>query len=58
MTLNYHVIIDHYLWFFKEMGTNFYDTNGEYVEDLHYSLDGFEQKKISKSKGNWALMAI
>ena len=28
------------------------------VTFAHYSLDGFEQKKISKSKGNWALMAI
>ena len=50
MTLKCHVIIDHYLWYFREMGTNFHDTNGEYVEALHYSLDGFEEMKKLKVK--------
>ena len=45
-----HVIIDHYLWYFREMGTNFHYTNGEYVEALHYSLDGFEEMKKLKVK--------
>ena len=48
MTLKCHVIIDHYLWYFREMGTNFHDTNGENVEALHYNWDGFEQKKNLK----------
>ena len=30
------------------MGTNLHDTNGEYVEALHYSLNGFEEKKKLK----------
>ena len=38
------------LWYFREMGTNFHDTNGEYVEALHYSLDTFEEKKKLKVK--------
>ena len=28
MTLKVHVIIDHYIWYFKEMNKNFYETNG------------------------------
>ena len=39
------VIIDHYLWYFKEMGTNFHDTYEEYVEAHPYSLDRFEENK-------------
>ena len=50
MTLKVHVIIDHYLWYFREMGTNFHDTKGEYVEALHYSLDGHEEKRKLKVK--------
>ena len=50
MTLKIHVIIDHYLWYFEKMGTNFHDTNGEYVEALHYSLDGHEEKRKLKVK--------
>ena len=45
MTLKYLVIIDHYLWYFKEMGTNFHDTYEEYVEAHHYSLDRVEENK-------------
>ena len=33
------------MWYFREMGTNFYYTNGEYVEAVHYSLDGHEEKR-------------
>ena len=44
-TMKFHVIIDHFLWYFKELGTNFHDTNGGYEKSLHYSLDGFEEKK-------------
>ena len=45
MTLKVHVILDHYMWYFKEMGTNFHDTNGDYVEAVHYSLEGHENKR-------------
>ena len=45
MTLKCHVIIDHYLWYFREMGTNFHDTYEEYVEAHHYSLDRVEENK-------------
>ena len=45
MTLKIHVILDHYMWYFGEMGTHFYDTNGEYVEAVHYSLDGHNKKE-------------
>ena len=33
------------MWYFGEMGTNFYDTNGEYVEAVQYSLGGHEDKR-------------
>ena len=52
MTLKIHVIIDHYNWYFKEMGKNFHDTNGEYVEAVHYSLDGHEESRKYKVKRN------
>ena len=52
MTLKVHVIIDHYVWYFKEMNKNFYDTNGEYVEAVHYSLDGHEKTRNLKVKRN------
>ena len=52
MTLKIHVIIDHYNWYFKEMGKNFHDTNGEYVEAVHYSLDGHEATRKFKVKRN------
>ena len=45
MTLKVHVILDHYMWYFKEMGTNFHDTNGEYVEAVHYSLEGHKNTR-------------
>ena len=46
MTLKVHTIVYYYMWYFVEMGTNFHDTNGEYVEAVHYSLDGHEEKII------------
>ena len=52
MTLKVHVILDHYLWYFKEMGKNFHDTNGEFVEAVHYSLDGHEDKRKFKVTRN------
>ena len=48
MTLKIHVILDHYLWYFAEMGKNFHDTNGEYVEAVHYSLQGHEDSRKFK----------
>ena len=53
MTPKVHVILDHFMWYFGEMGINFYNTNGKYVEAVHYSLDGHEEKEtraISASK--------
>ena len=32
------------------MGKNFHDTNGEYVEAVHYSLDGHEESRKYKVK--------
>ena len=52
MTLKIHVIIDHYVWYFKQMNKNFYETNGEYVEAVHYSLDGHEKTRNLKVKRN------
>ena len=52
MTLKIHVILDHYMWYFGEMGTHFYNTNGEYVEAVHYSLDGHEDKRKFKVSRN------
>ena len=40
------------------MGTNFHDTNGEYVEALQYNLDTFEEKKKLKVKRKLEQMAI
>ena len=40
------------MWYFGEMGTNFYNTNGEYVEAVHYSLDGHEDKRKFKVSRN------
>ena len=54
MTLKVHVIIDHYMWYFNEMDKNFCDTNGEFVEAVHYSLDGHEDKhkfKVTRNIG-------
>ena len=52
MTLKVHVIIDHYDWYFTVMGKNFCETNGEYVEAVHYSLDGHEKNRGLKVKRN------
>ena len=52
MTLKVHVIIDHYVWYFKQMNKNFYETNGEYLEAVHYSLDGLEKTRNLKVKRN------
>ena len=52
MTLKLHVILGHYMWYFKEMGTNFHDTNGEYVEAVHYSLEGHENTRKYKVSRN------
>ena len=38
MTLKAHVILDHFEWYFKNTGTNFRNTNGEFLEAVHYSL--------------------
>ena len=46
MTIEGVPILDHYMWYFKEMGKNFHHTNGEYVEAVHYSLEGHEKKEI------------
>ena len=35
-----------------EMDKNFHDTNGEYVEAVHYSLEGHEDKKKFKVTRN------
>ena len=54
MTLKVHVILDHYMWYFKEMRKNFHETNGEFVEAVHYSLDGHEDKhkfKVTRNIG-------
>ena len=40
------------MWYFGEMGTNFYNTNGEYVEAVYYSLDGHENKRKYKVSRN------
>ena len=34
------------------MGKNFHETNGEYVEAVHYSLDGHEDKRKFKVTRN------
>ena len=54
MTLKVHVILDHYMWYFDNMGKNFHNTNGEFVEAVHYSLDGHEDKhkfKVTRNIG-------
>ena len=52
MTLKVHIIIDHYAWYFNEMGKNFFETNGEYVEAVHYSVDGHKETRRLKVKRN------
>ena len=42
MTLKTHVILDHFEWYFKNAGTNFRITNGEFLEAVHYSLKRHE----------------
>ena len=42
MTLKTHVILDHFEWYFKNAGTNFRNTNGEFLEAVHYSLKRHE----------------
>ena len=54
MTLKVHIILDHYMWYFNEMGKNFCETNGEFVEAVHYTLDGHEDKhkfKVTRNIG-------
>ena len=41
-TLKSHVILAHFSWYFKTTGTNFRNTNGEYVEAAHYSRKNFD----------------
>ena len=36
-TLKTHVILEHFEYYFKNAGTNFRVTNGEYFEAAHYS---------------------
>ena len=52
MTLKVHVILDHDVWYFRNMGENYHETNGEYVEAVHYSLDGHEATRKFKVKRN------
>ena len=42
MTLKTHVILAHFEWYFKNTGTNFRNTNGEFLEAVHYSLKRHE----------------
>ena len=41
-TLKTHVILAHFGWYFENTGTNFRNTNGEFVEAAHYSLKNHE----------------
>ena len=41
-TLKTHVILAHFSWYFNTTGTNFRNTNGEYVEAAHYSRKNFD----------------
>ena len=34
------------------MNKNFYETNGEYIEAVHYSMDGHEKTRNLKVKKN------
>ena len=36
-TLKTHVILEHFAYYFKNSGTNFRTTNGEFFEAAHYS---------------------
>ena len=45
MTLKVHVIIHHYRWYFIKTGKKFKDTNGEFVETVHYTLKNMKNKK-------------
>ena len=45
MTLKVHVIIHHYAYYFKIMGKNVKDTNGEFTETLHSTLKKHEVRK-------------
>ena len=45
MTLNIHIIVDHYGDYFKETGTFFKLTNGEHHEAIHHTIKVFEAKK-------------
>ena len=55
MTLKVHVIIDYYVWYFKQMNKYFDETHGEYVEAVHYSLVGHEKTRNLKLKRNLCL---
>ena len=52
MTLTTHVILAHFEWYFKNNGTNFRNTNGEFFEAVHYSLKKheFEHGYVLKKK--------
>ena len=38
------------LWYFTKTGTNFKDTNGEFVETVHYTLKKHEERKGFSTK--------
>ena len=46
MTLKIHIILHHYMWYFKQTGKNFKDTNGEFGETVHSTF-----KKIELGRG-------
>ena len=52
MTLKVHIILGHDVRYFRNMGKNYHETNGEYVEAVHYSLDGHEDTRKFKVKRN------
>ena len=52
ITKNVILVLMNYMWYFEEMGTNFHDTNGEYVEAVHYSLEGHENTRKCKVSRN------
>ena len=54
MTLKTHIIIHHYQFYFEKMGTNFSNTNGEFGETLHSTLEKHEQNhgySVKRKKG-------
>ena len=46
MTLKIHIILTHYKFYFEKMGKNFKETNGEFGETLHSTIN----KKVEAKK--------